>query len=76
MSGESGKGEAVELRVLIARGEPIRGTVERHGRVTSFRGWIELMALIDAARGQPHPRRGGLDREPGYDRRGGRRRPL
>ncbi len=75
MSGESGKGEAVELRVLIAPGEPIRGTVERQGRVTSFRGWIELMGLINAARGQPRPKQEDPAREPGDEGRGGRRRP-
>jgi hypothetical protein len=50
--GEAGGGE---IRMRLDPGEPISGTLISSAESTRFCGWMELIAAITAARGQPQP---------------------
>lgn len=47
---------AVEVRLVIDAGDPLKGTVRtgEDPRARPFHGWIELMAVINAARTADH----------------------
>jgi hypothetical protein len=52
MNPEEPDRREVLVRVHFAAGDPPHGSVEIEGARYPFRGWVELIALLDGLRGQ------------------------
>lgn len=40
---------------LVPGSDPVSGEIEVRGRTRAFKGWMELTALLDQARGEAAP---------------------